>query len=155
MGLFYNQLSSTASTTTSLAYTPTNEQAAWFAIVYAAASVSGTISDVGRETFCKLLTSKEMYKGHEIIDYFFEFMQIRDHFSTKEIIQQAAKKVNLQEAPALFCITAETLLAKGYLLNEEKEILDFTARILSIDKTISAKIIEVLLLRGKGNYVFS
>jgi hypothetical protein len=132
-------------------YTPSTEQAAWFAIVYTAVTMDGMIRDPEREALCKLLVNKKMYTGHEIIDCYFEAVRAKETTGTKEIIRRAAKLVNAEDAPTLFCIVAETLLAGRSLNEKEEDILEHIRRSLKIDEDLTRQIIEVILIKNKGN----
>jgi hypothetical protein len=152
---FYNQTSSNSTLQVPYDYTPTNEQAAWFAIAYTAACIHGDITEEGRAAFCKLITSKELFRGHEILDYLFEIMDVKDELEPKEIIRRAATLVSREHAPTLFCIVTETLLAKGYLTAEEEDLLDYIGKKLALDSRITSKIIEVIRLKNKGNCIYN
>lgn len=153
MNLFYNQPSPPATRTASVTYSPSNEQAAWFAIAYTAATIHGYISEEAREALCKMLASKQMYRGHELVDYFKEVWKVRDQVSPKEIIRQAAKRINQEHAPTLFCIITDILLTKGYLTKQEENLLDYISVMLSLDTKTTNTILEVLLTKNKGNYI--
>ncbi len=151
---FYNQFSNEPTLILPHSYAPTNEQAAWFAIAYTAACIEGDITEESREALCKLIACKEFYRGHEIIDYFYELMEVQDELEAKEIIHEASKMVSPENAPTLFCIVTETLLAKGFFTQKEKDVLEFIGRELDLDKTITSQIINVLQLKNKGNYCY-
>jgi hypothetical protein len=156
MKQFYDQPSSSNSTVAvPIEYAPSNEQAAWFAIAYTASCMNGAISNESREVFCKLITSKELYRGHEILDYYYEFMEVKDNFEPKEIIQKAAQLVNPEHAPTLFCIVTEILLAKGSFTEQEEDILEFIGKELGLDTETADKIREVLLLKYKWDFNFN
>jgi hypothetical protein len=149
-------LSSVPSTLTApYNYAPTNEQAAWFAIVYTAANINGVIGDEARETFCKLIVSKELFRGHEILDYLQEIMKVKDELEPKEIIRRAAKLINPDQAPTLFCMVTETLFAKGYLTEKEEDIINYIGNKLSLHGTTTSKIIEVIQLKNQGNCIYN
>lgn len=135
-------------------YAPSNEQAAWFAIVYTAACIDGTLSEEEREALCQLIGSKQLYRGHEIVDYFNELLKVKDQLEPKEIIRAAARLVDPEQAATLFCMVTETLLPKGYLTRQEEELLGYIGRELALDSTTTDKIIEVLLIKNKGNWNF-
>lgn len=155
MKQFYDQTSSYSELTDVYDYSPSNEQAAWFAIVYSTAHIGGEISQETRETFCKLITSKELFRGHEIINYYFELMAVKDELSPKAIIRQAAKLVHPEHAATLFCLVTETMLAKGYLTEKEEDILHYIGRKLSMERTTVDKIVEVFQLKNKWNCVYN
>ncbi len=136
-------------------YTPSNEQAAWLAIAYTAACWHEPISQDAREAFCRLIASKELYRGHEILDYFFELLAVKDHLKPHEIIRLAAKQVSPEHAPTLFSIVTETLLTKGYLNPEEEDLLAYIGQQLQLDPALTDKITEVLLLKNKWNCNFN
>jgi hypothetical protein len=149
---FYNQSSAL---TVPYVYVPSNEQAAWLAIVYTAACMHGPISQQARETFCRLIASKELFRGHELLDYFNEVREVQEELEPKEIIRHAAKSISPEHAPTLFSIVTETLLSKGYLTSQEEDLLDYIGRNLRLDSTITRKIIEVLLLKNKWNCIYN
>lgn len=153
MNLFYNQSSPLATRTAPSVYAPSNEQAAWLAMAYTAASIHGDIAEEAREALCKLLAAKQMYRGHEMVDYFKEVWKVKDHLPPKEIIRQAAKRVNQDHAPTLFCIITDILLTKGYLTRQEENLLDYISVMLSLDTKTSNTILEVLLIKNKGNCI--
>ncbi|MCU7549385.1 hypothetical protein OCK74_09685 [Chitinophagaceae bacterium LB-8] len=152
---FYNQMSTYSTLTGSYGYSPSNEQAAWFAIVFTAANIHGEISQEAKETFSKLITSKVLFRGHEILDYYSELMEIQDELAPKEIIKKAAKLVSPEHAPTLFCMVTETLLGKGYLTEKEEDILNFIGIKLLLDRATTDKIMDVILLKNKWNSVYN
>ena len=152
MSTLYNQ-SSSPSSRTSPVYTPSNEQAAWLAMAYTAASIHGDISEEARATLCKLLAAKQMYRGHEMVDYFIEIWKVKDQLPPKEIIRQAARLVKQEQAPTLFCIITDILLTKGYLTHQEENLLDYISVMLTLDSKTANTILDVLLLKNKGNYI--
>ena len=152
---FYNQSSSNSTLPVPHDYTPTNEQAAWFAIAYTAACIHGDITEEGRAAFCKLITSKELFRGHEVLDYFYETRDIKDELKPKDIIERSAKLVSREHAPTLFCIVTEILFVKGYLTEQEEELLEYIGKKLALDRTTTNKIIEVIRLKNKGNCVYN
>ena len=87
MKKFYNQSSAL---TVPYVYVPSNEQTAWLAIVYTAACMHGPISQQARETFCRLIATKELFRGHELLDYFNEVREVQEELEPKEIIRHAA-----------------------------------------------------------------
>jgi hypothetical protein len=155
MNKLYDQTSTYQTLVAPYDYVPSNEQAAWFAIIYTAAHIRGDISQEARETFSRLITSKEQFRGHEILDYYYELMEVKDYLEPKEIIRQAAELVSPEHAPTLFCMVTETLLAKGYLTGEEEDILNYIGRKLYLDRDTTSKIKEVILLKNKWNCVYN
>ena len=153
MRSFYNQANSTLTPIAPFNYIPSNEHAAWFAIAYTVACINGDISEEARKTFCKLITSKSFFSGHQTLDYFFELKRISDLLPPKEIIRAAARLINTENAPTLFCIIVEILLTKGYLTRKEESILDYLSLRLALDDNLTDKITEVLLIKNKGNWI--
>lgn len=152
MNPFYN--SSSPAGTGPFVYAPSNEQAAWFAIVYTAACIDGIISDEERDALAKLIGSKELYRGHEILDYYYELMKVKDRLDAREIIRAAAPLVSPEMAPTLFCLAAETLLTKGCLTPQEEELLHFIGEELDLDGRLAGRIMEVLTIKNRGNWRF-
>ncbi len=132
-------------------YSPSNEQAAWFAIVYSAAYIDGKVSDKENTSYIKLLEMKELFKGHRVLDYFYEVGPVMEKISAIDVIDEAAKKIDPNNAPTLFCIVAETILTEGVLTEKEEEILEYIRRALAVDANLASKTIEIMLIKNKGN----
>lgn len=133
-------------------YTPSSQQAAWFAIIYSAAYTDGKVSNEETSVYIKLLERKSLFKGHQILDYFYEVAPLLEKVSPRYIIDEAVKQIPPEEAPTLFCLVAETLLTEGILKETEKEILAYIQQALLIDAALAASITEVMLIKNKGNY---
>jgi len=153
MNPFYNQSSSLVTRTAPGIFAPSNEQAAWLAMAYTAATIHGDIAEETREALCKLLASKQMYRGHEMVEYFQEVWKVKDQVPPKEIIRQAARRINPEHAPTLFCIITDILLTKGYLTKQEENLLDYISVMLSLDTKTTNTILEVLFIKNKGNSI--
>ncbi len=86
-----------------------------------------------------------------MVDYFLEVWKVKDQLSPKEIIRLAAKRIKQEHAPTLFCIITDILLTKGYLTQKEENLLDYISVMLSLDTKTTNTILEVLLIKNKGN----
>jgi uncharacterized tellurite resistance protein B-like protein len=53
----------------------------------------------------------------------------------------------------LFALVIELLLADGFLGEKEKEILEYLTDLLKIESELAQKIVEVMLIKNKGNVI--
>ncbi len=99
----------------------------------------------------KPLLFKKLFNGHDVIDYFNEVAAALKRISPKEIIYAAAAEVAHDDGPTIFCMIAEVLLSDNVLESNEKEILEHLAIALDIPEGLAMKIIDVMMIRNKGN----
>lgn len=150
---FYHPITPLSSPSATSIYTPSNEQAAWLAMAYTAASIHGNIAEEAREALCQLLAAKQLYRGHEMVEYFQEIWRVKDQVPPREIIRVAARQVKPENAPTLFCIITDILLTKGYLTPLEANLLDYISVMLSLDDQTASTILHVLQVKNKGNCI--
>ena len=150
MGLFDKFISSG---NTSMPYKPKNEQEAWTAIAFACASIDGDISEVESKSICEALVFKTMFKGHEIIDYYKNAIDAKKSIGSKDIIDSCVQFVVEENKATLFSIVCEILLSDAVFEEDEKKILEYVAKAMNLNDEMAVKIIEVMLIRIKGNVI--
>lgn len=155
MGLFDSLFSSKQSTTVNNSYSPLSDYEAWVAVLYAAMSSDGDVSDIEIDVMARSLLYKNKFNGIDIVPLYKTVMIARQQYSTAHIIEQAAPLINEQEKATLLALAAELVLSDGLLQEKEKEVLEFITEKLSIDDALAARIIEVILIKNKDNRVLA
>jgi hypothetical protein len=151
MGLFDKLFNSTPSTVT---YSPKNEQEAWVAIMYACIAADGDVSEAETDKMIQFLVYKSMFKGDNIIqDLYKPAMIAQKQIGSKLVIDSSTSLIGDDSKPTLFALVMELLLADGILGDQEKEIVHYLSESLKLDSTLAHKIVEVMLIKNKGNVV--
>lgn len=150
MGIFDTLSHSTPSAIT---YVPQSEQEAWVAIMYACMAADGEISDTEIDKLCELLVMKTLFHNKEIADYYQQVMLVHKHVGSKALIDNSVPVIQEGLKPTLFTLTMEILLSDGILGDYEKEIAEYLTAALALDLDTAKKIVEIMLIRNKGNFV--
>ncbi|MBA9078286.1 TerB family tellurite resistance protein [Rufibacter quisquiliarum] len=134
-------------------FSPKNEQEAWVGVMYGCIAVDGDVSESEIETLSRTVVYKSMFKGHKIVDYYRNVALFHKKAGSKELIDSCVSKVPAENRPTLFALTLELLLADGILEDKEKEIIDYLSPALELAPETAMKIVEVILIKNKGNAI--
>lgn len=135
-------------------FEPKNEQEAWTSILYACAAVDGEISDAEIDSFSRLLLFKQKFKNYNFGDLFQRLSKANKEIGGKQIIEKSAKKVTDEYKQTVFALAMETVLSDGLLGDKEAELVEILSKSLALTETDSQKIVDVILIKMKGNLVF-
>lgn len=150
MGIFDTHIQSNNSMIT---YAPQSEQEAWIAIIYACMAVDGEISDTEIDKMCELLIVKTLFNNKEIADYYEPVMKVHNIAGSRSLIDNSVSMIEESNKPTLFALTMEILLADGILGDNEKKIAEYLSTALQLSDEIAIKIVDVMLLKNKGNFI--
>lgn len=148
MGLFDKIFSSTPS---QVSYSPSNQQEATIAIMYACMAVDGNVSEAEIDKLVQLAAFKKQFKNHSLVDYYKGVFKVHKSLGSKKIIESSVPKIKDDFKPTLFAMIMELVLADGILDEKEKEISEFLAVVLKLDENLASKIVEVILIKNEGN----
>lgn len=149
MGLF----SKLFNTPTNYTYAPKNENEAWVAILYACISADGEASEIETDKMSEFLVFKQAFNGHDIAGYYRSVLEAHKKLGSQGIIDASAKLISDDNKPTLLALIMELLLADGVLEAKEQEIAEYIVSKLLIDESVAEKIIEVILIKNKGNCI--
>lgn len=149
MGLFDKIFSGQAATKVE----PKTEQEAWICIAYAALNADGDISDAEINELVSI-NRKEIFSGEDLTILFKRAGLLFNEIGGKALIDASVPKVSTEYRETLFSIVAELLLADGVMNDEEQEIIEYLVKIMEINPDMATKIVEVILIRTKGNKLF-
>lgn len=135
------------------AFSPANEKEAWIGILFACISSDKRLPEQETETLAHLLLIKEMFKSSEVLTIYRDCMLAHSKLGSKGLIDICISKVEDQNKPTLFAMAADLMLSDGNIQPEEKEILDYLSFGFSLNFDLKQKIIEVILIKNKGNKV--
>lgn len=151
MGLFDKLFNSNPSTVT---YSPKNEQEAWVAIMYACIAADGDVSEAETDKMIQFFVFKTMFTGHDIIeDLYKPALTAQKQIGSKVVIDSSTSLISEDGKPTLFALVMELLLADGILGDQEQEIAEYLSESLQLESTLARNIVEVMLIKNKGNVV--
>lgn len=152
MGLFDRLFNS--NTYAKNGYTPKSEHEAWVAILYACIAVDGDTSDAENDTLVRLVMFKERFDDVDIVALYKIAMEVKRQTGAQYIIDQSAPLIKTDDRPTLFAMATELVLADGIIADDEKELLEYVAVKLNLDIKVATNIIDVILIKNKGNRIF-
>ena len=148
MGLFDKIFSSNK---TEFKYSPLTEQEAWVAVIYGCMAVDGEVSDSEIDKFVNLISFKQQFINFNIVDLYRTAAFAHRQIGSKGLIESSASKISNDYKPTVFAIVMELLLADGILQNKEQEIAEYLSDALQLQADLAQKIVEVILIKMKGN----
>lgn len=150
MGLFDKIFSSNKA---EYKYEPASEQEAWIAIIFGCMAVDGEVSEVEIHKFANLIMFKQQFQHVKILDLFRNSAGAHRHIGSKGLIDASVDKISESYKATLFAIVMELLLADGVIDVKEEEIAEYLSAALKLDAALSQRIVEVILIKMKGNVV--
>lgn len=136
-------------------YRPSNEYEAWVAILYACMAVDGDVADAEIDKMCELLVLKAAFQGKPITEYYRASLNAHKKIGSQGIIDSSAELISEENKPTLLALVMEMLLADGLLEEKEQEIAEYITSKLAIEEVLAQQIIEVILIKNKGNLILS
>jgi len=146
MGIFDKTYKSTLVT-----YSPQNEQEAWLAIMHACIAVDDDVADAELEELAQILTSKALFEGHDVQDYYRNVLYAQAQIGSKRLIDNSVDKVAAENKANLFAVTIELLLADGIIAEKEEELITYLYSALDLDTAIAKNIIQTFLDKIRQN----
>ncbi len=134
-------------------YSPQSEAEAWIAIMFSCMAADEEISDAETEKLSQMIVYKTIFRDYDKVELYKTAMTRQLQLGSKELIDRSVDKVAAENKPTLFALIVELLLADGILADKEKEITDYLASALDLEENIATKIIEVILIKNKGNVI--
>lgn len=136
-------------------YTPLNDYEAWVGVLYACAASDGDVSDVEIDTLSRLLVFKQKFENIEIVPFYKIAIQISNELGNQKLIEGCATVIKQEDKPTVFAMATEIVLADGIINEREKNLLEFISKTFQIDDELASKIIEVLLIKNRGNKILA
>ena len=137
----------------SVVYTPKSEPEAWIAIMFSCMAADENLSDAETSELSQIVVYKTLFNNYDKVELYKTAMAMQLQLGSKELIDRSVDKVSPENKPTLFALIVELLLADGILADQEKEITDYLASALDLDNALAEKIIEVILIKNKGNVI--
>ncbi|OIP04832.1 MAG: hypothetical protein AUJ97_02200 [Bacteroidetes bacterium CG2_30_32_10] len=134
-------------------YSPINDKEAWIGILYACISSDGEIGKSEIESLSRMIANKSKFNGIEIPPLCKKITEAIKSIGSKGLVDACCPLIKAEDKPTLFSMAVEIVLSDGLLEMEEQKIIEYLAKTLAMDKVLVIKIIEVMLIRNKGNLI--
>jgi uncharacterized tellurite resistance protein B-like protein len=134
-------------------YTPRSENEAWVSLLYACMAVDGDISEAETDSFIRLLVFKSRFANVDIAPLYQTAMEVKKQTGPQYMIDQCAPLIHADDRLTILALATELVLADGIIADDEQELLEYVSQKLNIDTPTATKIIEVILIKNKGNRI--
>jgi uncharacterized tellurite resistance protein B-like protein len=134
-------------------YKPSSDYEAWVGILYACIASDGEVGKSEIEALSKMISGKRKFEGIDIIPLCKNVVEAYDKVGANGLVDACSPLIEHADKPTLFSMAVDIILSDGLLELGERKIIEYLANTLMIDKTQVLKIIEVMLIRNKGNVI--
>lgn len=121
--------------------------------LYACVSADGDDSDTEIESLSRMIAFKQKFSRIDILPLYEKVEKIKLEIGGVNLVKACAKAIEEGDKDTLFSMAVEIVLADGILDHDEEKIIEFIAKELSMDSALVDKIVEVMLIRNKGNVI--
>jgi len=129
------------------------EQEAWVGILLACMSADGVVDGLETDAMARMLGLKSKFAGVDIMPYLKSINEAKAKLGGLGLVEACSKSVNVADRDTVFAMAVELVLTDGSLEKEEELVIDTLAKALGLNPEIALKIIEVMLIRTRGNRV--
>jgi len=134
-------------------YKPSNDKEAWIGILYACIASDCVISKSELDVLSGMLASKRIFNETDIQPLYNRVLEAIKKDGVNGLVDVCSPLIKTEDRPTLFSMAVEMVLSDGLLEVQERKIIEYLAETLKIDKTLVIRIIEVMLIRNKGNNI--
>jgi len=134
-------------------YKPHSDLEAWIGILYACMSSDGVVSDVEIDSLSRMIVHKQKFSGVDISPLYDSVSEAKLKIGGIGLVEACAEFVNEGDKDTLFSMAIEIVLADGILEKDEEKVIELIADRMKIDTELVEKIIQVMLIRNRGNVV--
>jgi uncharacterized tellurite resistance protein B-like protein len=134
-------------------YKPLSHFEAWIGILYSCMSSDGKVSDVEIDSLTRMIIHKQKFTGIDIAPLYDRVAEVKAIIGGIGLVETCSKFVNESDKDTLFSMAIELVLADGILTRDEEQVIELIAHQMKIDSGLVENIIQVMLIRNKGNVV--
>jgi len=132
-------------------YTPSDEYEAWVAIFMACMTADGDMDEFEIQAMSRMLAFKKKFTGKDLGPYLPKVMKALNELGGRGIVEAAASNIPQDERNTVFTLAIELVLADGSLDGDESLVINAIRDALAIDEDSFEMIVQVMLIRNKGN----
>lgn len=132
-------------------YTPANEAEAWVGVLFACVAVDQDVTSMEADTMSRVLLKKQIVQDQDLTQLYKAVFNRFPYVGSKAMIDGAVAFIPADSRPTVFTLACEVVLADSIMTEGEQELLTYLADALDLPGEILSKIIEVYLIRNRGN----
>jgi uncharacterized tellurite resistance protein B-like protein len=135
-------------------YAPNDEKEAWVGLLYACIIADGEIMKVEENSLSLMLITKKKFENADIPRLYRRVADAQHKIGGAGLVDACAPLIEKEDRPTLFSMSVELVLADGILDDDEEKIIEYIAKKLLIPDDLVERIVEVMLIRNRGNQAF-
>ena len=135
-------------------YVPKDEVEAWVGMLYACVMADGEIVKVEENALSLMLITKKKFEDVDVPKVYRHVAEAQYKIGGAGLIDACAPLIKEGERPTIFSMSVELVLADGILDEDEEKIIEYIADKLKIEDALVERIVEVMLIRNRGNHAF-
>lgn len=135
-------------------YTPIDENEAWIGILYACIMADGEVVKVEENALSLMLISKRRFEDVDVPKIYRRVIEAQHKIGGAKVVDACCDFIKNDDRNTLFTLCVELVLSDGILDEDEEKIIEYIAEKLEIEDSMLEKIVEVMLIRNRGNHVF-
>jgi uncharacterized tellurite resistance protein B-like protein len=136
-----------------ITYKPAGEQEAWIGILFTCIASDGIVGIAEAESLSKMLSGKIIFEGTDIPALCSKVTDVYKESGAAGMIAACKTHIKEEDKPTLFSMAVDIVLSDGLLEKEERQIIELLASELKIESSLLLKIVEVMLIRNRGNRI--
>lgn len=136
-------------------YQPSDEYEAWLGILIACLLADGDADTLEIQALARMIVLKKKFKGYDIAKYLPKVQKGLDRVGGLGMVEACSKHVAEEDRNTVFTMGVEIVLADGRLDPGEAAVINAIANELGLPKEMAQKIVDVMVIRNKGNYAFA
>ena len=130
----------------------TSEYEGFLALLYAGISSDGKQKGSEINLALDIMIHKKMFSNADTHDWLGQMKNIKDSVADEaRFINYAADKISPGLRSMVFANIVDMMLADGEVVDAEKKTLEMMQKALKVDDALALKIIEVVVIKNKGN----
>ena len=135
-------------------FTPSGEHEAWVGVLYACIMADGEIVKVEENALLLMLISKKKFEDSDIPKLLRNVAEAQHRIGGSGLVDACSGLIKEADRPTIFAMSVELVLADGILDEDEEKLIEYIAEKLEIPDDLVERIVEVMLIRNRGNHVF-
>ena len=130
----------------------TSEYDGFLSLLYAGMASDGAVKSAEINVALDMMIHKKMFVGVDTHDWLMRMKGLYEEIGNEEIfINFAADKISPNLRPMVFATIVDLMLSDGEVAPAEKKTLEILQRALKIEDSLALRIIEVIVIKNKGN----
>lgn len=133
-------------------FTPATEADAWFGLFRLAMEVDNDTHSIENTVLASFVRAKRIFSSVSDFELLYNYsMDMIDQYGESAYLDGCVNKITEEYKPTVLTLCVELVLSDGKVTTEERGLLNKLAQKMNVSDELVAKIIEIGLIRQKGN----